>query len=142
MNSSYLKTGLALLCALIAVKMNLFMLAIVHDRVPANTTGPLPDLGFDLLPRIDSALIISECIIIVEFVMLFFVPILHKNWLIVRRFCIILCVIYIFRAVCMISTVFPIANDSQKCEPQTNRSEVAFTGELRGNHADDPDGSR
>ena len=128
--NNYVKTGLALLYAMIAMNFNLFILAIVHERVPRQT-APLPDLGFDIFPRVDWVLNISEYIIMAEFTMVIIMIILHKyRQLLLRRLCLIIGTLYIFRGVCMISTVFPVANDKYYCAPQMNRNETTTTGEF------------
>lgn len=128
--NNYVKTGLALLYAMIAMNFNLFILAIVHERVPTKT-APLPDLGFDIFPRVDWVLNISEYIIMGEFTMVIIMVILHKyRQILLRRLCIIIGTLYIFRGICMISTVFPVANDKYYCAPQMDRSQVTSTGEF------------
>lgn len=127
--NNYVKTGLALLYAMIAMNFNLFILAIVHERVPRQM-APLPDLGFDIFPRVDWVLNISEYIIMGEFTSVIIMIILHKyRQLLLRRLCLIIGTLYIFRGVCMISTVFPVANDKYYCAPQMNRNETTSTGE-------------
>jgi hypothetical protein len=114
----YVKTGLTLLYAMLAMTSNLFVLAWVHERVPM-TTRVLPDLGFDLFPRVDWVLNISEYIIMGEVAALFTTVALHRyRQLLLRRMCLIMGTLYIFRAICMASTVFPVANDKYYCSPQ------------------------
>jgi len=130
--NNYVKTGLALLYAMIAMNFNLFILAIVHERVPINTK-PLPDLGFDLFPRIDWVLNISEYIIMGEFTSVIIMIILHKyRQLLIRRLSLIIGTLYIFRGICMISTVFPVANDKYYCAPQLNKTEPVSKAEFAG----------
>lgn len=126
--NNYVKTGLALLYAMIAMNFNLFILATVHERVPMKTK-PLPDLGFDLFPRVDWVLNISEYIIMGEFTLVIIMIVLHKyRQLLLRRLCLIIGTLYIFRGICMISTVFPVANDKYYCAPQMNKTEPVSTG--------------
>lgn len=126
--NNYVKTGLALLYAMIAMNFNLFILAIVHERVPTDTK-PLPDLGFDIFPRVDWVLNISEYIIMAEFSLVIIIIVLHKyRQLLLRRFCLIVGTLYIFRGICMISTVFPVANDNYYCAPKLNQTEPVSKG--------------
>lgn len=128
--NNYVKTGLALFYAMISMNFNLFILAFVHERVPIKTP-PLPDLGFDLFPRVDWVLNISEYIIMGEFSLVILMIVLHKyRQLLLRRFCLIIGTLYIFRGICMISTVFPVANDKYYCAPQLNKTEPVSTGKL------------
>lgn len=97
---------------------NLFVLAWVHERVPMDAKV-LPDLGFDLFPRVDWLLNMSEYIIVGEVTALIATIFLHRyRQLLLRRMCLIMGTLYIFRAVCMASTVFPMANDKYYCSPQ------------------------
>lgn len=126
--NNYVKTGLALLYAMISMNFNLFILAIVHERVPLKAK-PLSDLGFDIFPRVDWVLNISEYIIMGEFALVIIMIISHKyRQLVLRRFSLIIGTLYIFRGICMISTVFPVANDRYYCAPQMNKTEPVTTG--------------
>lgn len=57
--------------------LNLFVLAVVHERVPTHVK-PLPDIAFDALPKADWALDIAEYIIIVQVSALLFTLFLHR----------------------------------------------------------------
>lgn len=126
--NSYVKTGFALLYAMIAMIFNLFVLATVHERVPIGTK-PLSDLSFEIFPRRDWVLNISEYIIMGLFSFLIGMIVLHKyRQLLLRRLCLIIGTLYIFRGISMISTVFPLANETYKCNPQMNSTIPITTG--------------
>lgn len=106
----------------IAVLFNLTILAIIHERVP-HDDAPLPDISFDILPKNDRALDISEFIIIFmstsTILMIFF----HRyRSIILRRLCLMLGVLYFFRGICMAVTQVPVANQQYYCSPRLNRT--------------------
>ena len=57
------RTLFALVFVSVNMLLNLTVLAIIHERIP-RLADPLPDLGFDLLPRWDPALDIAEYLIV------------------------------------------------------------------------------
>ncbi|RWS07865.1 phosphatidylcholine:ceramide cholinephosphotransferase 1-like protein, partial [Dinothrombium tinctorium] len=117
-HGGYCRTFLAFVFVLISMISNLFVLAIVHERVPRQAP-PLPDLGFDLLPRADKALDVSEYIIVFYSTSILLLLFLHRyRQIIFRRIAVMMGILYLFRAICMISTVFPLANDRYYCSPQ------------------------
>lgn len=117
--SSVTRTIMALLLLLTAVNFDMFVLAVIHDRVPS--TPPLPDLIFDLLPKVDSALNISEVIIIVTTSLMLLMIILHRySWIVLRRLMLIMSILYIFRGITMAVTQVPVANPQYYCSPKTN----------------------
>lgn len=60
------RNALAFLFLFYNMTLNLFVLAVVHERVPAYVRQPLPDIAFDLLPKADWTLSIAEYVIIVQ----------------------------------------------------------------------------
>lgn len=116
---SVTRTVAALLLLLSSVNLDMFVLAVIHDRVPA--TPPLPDLIFDLLPKVDSALNISEVIIIVTTALMLSMVIVHRySWIVLRRLMLIMSILYLFRGITMAVTQVPVANPQYYCSPKTN----------------------
>lgn len=122
------KTIFAFLYAVIAMNSNLVMLAIIHDRVPADQMA-LPDLGFDIIPSWNFALNVSEFIMIGEVVLvLVIIGLQDCRGLLLRRLFVVVGSTYILRGFFMIVTVFPSANNRHGCAPQLNRTQTAFRG--------------
>lgn len=112
--------AVAATCLVLSVLFNLTILAVIHERVP-RSQPPLPDVTFSLLPKIDWALDISEYIIMFMTTCLLLITLLHRYRSIVfRRLCLILCVLYLLRAICMAVTQLPVANPQYYCSPQLN----------------------
>lgn len=72
------RTTLAFIFLFYNMTLNLFVLAVVHERVPTHIKQPLPDIAFDALPKADWALDIAEYIIIVQVSALLFTLFLHR----------------------------------------------------------------
>ena len=118
----------AFLYAVIAMNLNLFVLAVVHDKVPHNDLA-LPDLGFDILPRTDWALNLSELIMVGEVVLvLIMISFQNCRGLLLRRLFVVVGTTYILRGFFMIATIFPSADNWYGCAPQLNRTQTASRG--------------
>lgn len=132
---SYFRNTLAFVFLFYNMTLNLFVLAVVHERVPSQIQQPLPDIAFDLLPKADWTLSIAEYVIVMQVTAVLILIFLHRYRLVAffplrsshlcdhrtvvfRRLCLIMGVLYLFRAVCMISTVMPRANHNYYCSPQ------------------------
>lgn len=73
------RNTLAFLFLFYNMTLNLFVLAVVHERVPSHIKEPLPDIAFDILPKADWTLSIAEYVIIVQFAAVFiFLLFLHR----------------------------------------------------------------
>lgn len=102
---------------------NELALAWVHDRVPRDHVEPLPDLWFSIFPEMTTAIRITELIMIVLLINLFFVMVGHQyRWIVIRRifFCVSLC--YSFRAFCIIIFQVPVPSKKTYCAPKSNGS--------------------
>lgn len=78
-HSSCCKTTLAFLFLFYNMTLNLFILAIVHERVPLQIKEPLPDIAFDALPSADRALDVAEYIIVSQVTLVFILLFIHKH---------------------------------------------------------------
>ncbi|XP_053205865.1 phosphatidylcholine:ceramide cholinephosphotransferase 2-like isoform X3 [Panonychus citri] len=130
-DEDYCRAILAFLFAFFGMVSNLVILAIVHERVPLDITHPLPDLGFDLLPEVDWTLDIAEYIILAVSALIIFLLFIHRHRVIIfKRISLMMGIIYLFRGICMISTVFPLANRHYPCQPQlhngTQHLDISF----------------
>ena len=84
-------------------------------------THSLPDVTFDLLPKNNRALDISEYIIIFMTASVLVIIVLHRyRSILFRRFCLILSILYLLRAICMAFTQLPVANPQYYCSPRLN----------------------
>ena len=72
------RTTLSFVFLFYNMTLNLFVLAVVHERVPTNIRQPLPDIAFDALPKADWALDIAEYIIVVQVSAVLFTLFLHR----------------------------------------------------------------
>lgn len=103
---------------MIGVIFNLTIIAIIHERVPFEQP-PLPDVSFDLLPKRDSALYISEYIIMFMSSSLMVMILFHRfRWIVMLRLFIILGILYTLRAICMAVTQMPVSNPQYHCSPR------------------------
>ena len=75
---SYLRTTLAFIFLFYNMTLNLFVLAVVHERVPTHIHQPLPDIAFDALPKADWALDVAEYIIVAQVAAVLFTLFLHR----------------------------------------------------------------
>jgi shingomyelin synthase len=116
--NSLWRSLLAFLFVFCNMTLNLTVLAVIHERVPRSQPA-LPDLSFDILPDADWALAVAEYVIVIQVLGVFLLIFLHRYRVILfRRLCIIMGVLYLFRAICMASTQLPIANKNYYCSPQ------------------------
>nr|XP_046920698.1 phosphatidylcholine:ceramide cholinephosphotransferase 1-like [Dermatophagoides farinae] len=102
--------------------LNLLVISVIHERIPMQEPH-LPDIAFDVLPDHRHFLDIAEYVIVIQSfcigVLLFF----HKHRsTILRRICIIMGIIYFFRALCLASTQLPLASKNYYCSPQLKNS--------------------
>ncbi|KAH9414366.1 sphingomyelin synthase, partial [Dermatophagoides pteronyssinus] len=122
-NLSTFLSSFSFLC--IGVIFNLAVLAIIHERVPYDA-ATLPDIAFDLLPRYDLALNVSEYIIMFMSTSVLLMIACHRyRWIIISRLFIILGLLYIFRAICMSVTQVPVSNKDYYCSPRLNLQETS-----------------
>lgn len=123
-----LKTLFAFLFATIAMNSNLVLLAIVHDKIPQNQMA-LPDLGFQLFPRTDWALDLSELIMVFEMLLMFImISFQDRRGLLLRRLFVVVGSAYTLRGFFMIATIFPSADNWHGCAPQLNRTQSVSKG--------------
>lgn len=105
---------------MIGVIFNLTIIAIIHERVPFEQP-PLPDVSFDLLPKRDSALYISEYIIMFMSSSVMLMILFHRfRWIVMLRLFVILGILYTLRAICMAVTQMPVSNPQYHCSPRMN----------------------
>eukprot|EP00088_Acartia_fossae_P062543 TRINITY_DN7559_c0_g1_i1.p1 TRINITY_DN7559_c0_g1~~TRINITY_DN7559_c0_g1_i1.p1 ORF type:complete len:362 (+),score=31.95 TRINITY_DN7559_c0_g1_i1:150-1235(+) len=114
------KTLAAILFVLIGFLSTTISLCITHELRPA-TADPLPDLVLDHIPYYRVALDISEVMIMVTTLSCAIIVLCHKyRWILVRRICLIVGLLYMYRAVTMIVTNLPSADARYQCDPQLN----------------------
>lgn len=111
------RTIVAFLFYLTTQFINIIALLIVNDRVPLDV-APLPDLSFSILPEH------HWVIDLVDYIMntLFFSSILiamckSNRQIILRRLFVIVGIIYLYRFVCVLSTVLPLPSPNFHCAP-------------------------
>lgn len=120
----------AVMFLIIAVLFNLTILAVIHERVPMDEP-PLPDISFSLLPKNDKALDVSEYIIMFMCTTTVLMIVLHRyRSILIRRLCLMLGLLYLFRAICMGVTQLPVANKQYYCSPKLNQTRLAAWWEL------------
>lgn len=108
MMSSMITTGLSL--------------ALVHESMPADQP-PLPDQILDRVTYQKWALFASERLIQIQTISALMVVIFHKHrFIVLRRCCLILGVLYFYRSVTMWVTALPKADPSYECAPKLNRT--------------------
>lgn len=132
-----IKNLVALLFAAFTMMLNFLVIAIIHERIPRfyNQTSqqyqfepPLPDISADILPEWPQALSIAEYIISVQACIIFILLFIHKYRVtIFRRFCIIIGVLYLYRAMCLMSTQVPVIKSSG-CHPYMTEEQKANWG--------------
>eukprot|EP00092_Neocalanus_flemingeri_P054719 GFUD01064479.1.p1 GENE.GFUD01064479.1~~GFUD01064479.1.p1 ORF type:complete len:317 (-),score=52.53 GFUD01064479.1:359-1309(-) len=103
-------------------------LSITHEL--RNTAlPPLPDLVLDHLPYHKGALDVSEILIMIATIVAALVVVFHKHrCILIRRICVIVGLLYGYRAITMIVTVLPSANKEYHCDVQLNHT--ISTGEV------------
>lgn len=72
------RNTLAFLFLFYNMTLNLFVLAVVHERVPEHIAQPLPDIAFDVLPKADWMLNVAEYVIIVQMTAVLALMFLHR----------------------------------------------------------------
>lgn len=113
------KTFIALLFTVFSWFCTVGSLSVVHDRYPRSK--PLPDVVHSLIPYIGWALAASEYIIIFGVAFCFILVVLHKyRWIILRRLCFIVGLLYLGRSITMLVTALPPPDDNYKCDPPAN----------------------
>lgn len=118
----YWKTLTALCFVLANFLFTTVSLSITHElRNPA--LPPLPDITLDHLPYRRWALDVSEILIMFSTLVAFILVVFHKyRFILVRRICVIVGLLYGYRAVTMIVTVLPSANSEYHCDQQLNHT--------------------
>ncbi|XP_034245360.1 phosphatidylcholine:ceramide cholinephosphotransferase 2-like isoform X2 [Thrips palmi] len=119
-----LKTLMAFFCLVFGFIMATASLSLVHERVPDKKTyGPLPDIFFELFPKVPWALTVSEIIIVVSTNVTFLVLLFHKHRFIVfRRLFLMMSLLYLMRSVTMFVTVLPMSDPTYYCSPKANET--------------------
>lgn len=98
--------------------LNALLVSIIHERVPLDMF-PLPDISFDFLPYWPMGLFITECYIFILYGMVLLLLLLHRSGhRIAQRFCIIMGIIYFFRAITISVTQLPVSANRLECMPQ------------------------
>jgi hypothetical protein len=77
-SGSCCRNTLAFLFLFYNMTLNLFVLAVVHERVPSHITQPLPDIAFDVLPHADWMLNVAEYVIIAQVTAVLILMFLHR----------------------------------------------------------------
>ncbi|XP_022087554.1 sphingomyelin synthase-related protein 1-like isoform X3 [Acanthaster planci] len=111
------KTLLVLIYAVLVCFVTAFTLTYTHDRAPdLAVSPPLPDVVFDLVPRIESAFLASEICLISLLAANLINMSFHKHRLIIlRRFLFIVGLAYSMRCVTMIVTSLSVAGYHVHC---------------------------
>lgn len=114
------KTLLALLFMLFTLTLSLLSLSVVHDCVPErNIYDPLPDRILSYLPEQPRALDIAEYVIMICTFSVLILIIFHKyRWVIFRRICFLMGILYLYRALTMQVTVLPVPSKQYYCSPK------------------------
>jgi len=119
------KSVCAFIFVILAFLTTTTSLSITHELRPASAK-PLPDLLLDNIPYYTWALDVSEILIMLITSICAIVVICHKHrWILARRICLIVGLLYFYRAVTMIFTNLPSANVEYKCDPQLNHTITA-----------------
>jgi len=122
------KTCSAIVFVLINFIFTTASLSITHELRNPNLP-PLPDLSLDHLPYHKWALDVSEILIMIATIVAALVVVFHKHrCILIRRICVIVGLLYGYRAITMIVTVLPSANSEYHCDVQLNHT--ISTGEV------------
>jgi len=114
------KTFVAIVFVLVGFLSTTVSLGITHELRP-DKAKPLPDLVLDHIPYYAVALDISEILIMVTTLICAIIVLCHKHrWIIIRRICLIVGLLYMYRAVTMLVTNLPSADENYKCDPKLN----------------------
>lgn len=125
-NTKFPKERWKTFCAILFVMINFILttasLSITHElRNPS--LPPLPDLTLDHLPYHKWALDVSEILIMIATIVAALVVVFHKHrCILIRRICVIVGLLYGYRAITMIVTVLPSANAEYHCDVQLNHT--------------------
>jgi len=116
------KTCVALIFVFFNFLATTTSLSITHELRQADAS-PLPDITLDNIPYQSWALDVSEILIMGATISAALVVVFHKHKLIlIRRVCLIVGLLYGYRAITMIVTVLPSANREYKCDPKLNHT--------------------
>jgi len=116
------KTFFAIIFVILGFLSTTVSLGITHELRPASAP-PLPDLILDHIPYYAFALDISEILIMATTLICAVIVLCHKfRWILVRRICLIVGLLYMYRAVTMIVTNLPSADVNYVCDKQLNTS--------------------
>nr|XP_046915287.1 phosphatidylcholine:ceramide cholinephosphotransferase 1-like [Dermatophagoides farinae] len=108
---------MALIFMATGMLLNSLMLSLTHERVPIQMK-PLPDVGFDLLPRIDDLIVFCELYITIQNLSFLIVLFFHLDReRIFRRFTIITGLAYMVRSLFFPSTTLP-PSICNSCSPK------------------------
>jgi len=122
------KTCSAIVFVIINFIFTTASLSITHELRNPNLP-PLPDLALDHLPYHKWALDVSEILIMISTIVAALVVVFHKHrCILIRRICVIVGLLYGYRAITMIVTVLPSANRDYHCDVQLNHT--ISTGEV------------
>ncbi|XP_054260898.1 phosphatidylcholine:ceramide cholinephosphotransferase 2-like isoform X2 [Macrosteles quadrilineatus] len=118
-----MKTFIAILVLLFHMVLSTLSLALIHDRVPDRSYPPLPDTFLDNMPTADWALDVSEILIMISINVSTGVILMHKHRFIVfRRVCLMLSLLYLMRSITMYVTVLPMSSKTYVCSPKENHT--------------------
>jgi len=116
------KTCIALLFVLLNFLLTTASLSITHE-LRRTDSKPLPDIILDNIPYHSWALDVSEVLIMFSTVVAALTVFLHKHrFILIRRVCVIVGLLYGYRGLTMIVTVLPAANLDYLCDPQLNHT--------------------
>jgi len=118
----YWKTFTAIMFVLVNFIFTTVSLSITHELRNVSLP-PLPDLTLDHLPYRRWALDVSEILIMLATLAAAFLVLFHKyRFILIRRICVIVGLLYGYRAITMIVTVLPSANPEYHCDNQLNHT--------------------
>jgi len=103
-----------------------FVLALVHDRVPdRDKYAPLPDAVLDRVEPADWALSVSEVQITIITNVCLLLIIFHKHrFIVARRVCLMMSLLYLMRSITMYVTVLPMSSTTYYCSPKSNTTTI------------------
>lgn len=120
------KTFLSFLLLVFSFILTTVSLSITHDRLPDRAIyGPLPDIVLDNVTAQDWALDISEIMIMIVLYSSILIIIFHKyRFIVLRRLCQLISILYLMRAITMFVTVLPPPSKTYFCSPKANETSV------------------
>ncbi|CAB09114.2 Phosphatidylcholine:ceramide cholinephosphotransferase 1 [Caenorhabditis elegans] len=126
-----LKTLVAFLMLVVAAAGNTITLSWIHERYPL--TPPLPDIVFELIPKIPWGLRLCENLMIGSFVSLLVLILFHRHrWIVLRRLCFIGSILYGMRCITMMVTPVPKADEDFECSPRFGENATFSLIVMRG----------